>query len=255
MAKTIVKRLWSPFLILLVFVTVTIFSRDFVLQFGAKAISQTQKVLAYVIQIGIWLSAAHFLNRVAIVFFWEGLVERTLGAPVPRLLRDLSTVIIYLVAITGIIGLVFQKDVTGFWAASGVAGLVLGLALQNIILDIFTGLAVNIDRPFKIGDWIKIHAEDGFTGKIIETNWRTTRLENEVNNTIIVPNRQLSTAVVTNYYAPDQRSRHQTSFIFDFAVPTERVRRVILAGAKAAMGKRKELLEEPEPSVIVNAMN
>jgi len=255
MARTIVKRLWSPFLIFLVFATVTIFSRDLILQFGAKAISQTQKVLAYVIQIGIWLSAAHFLNRISVVFFWEGLVQRTLGTPAPRLLRDLMTVIIYLIAVTGIIGLVFQKDVTGFWAASGVAGLVLGLALQNIIVDIFTGLAVNIDRPFKIGDWITIHGSDGFTGKIVETNWRTTRLENEVNNIIIVPNRQLSTAVVTNYYAPDQRSRHETSFIFDFAVPTERVRRVILAGAKAAMGKRKELLEKPEPSVIVNAMN
>ncbi len=255
MATTIVKRLWSPFLIFLVFATVTIYSRDLIFKFGAEAIGQTQKVLAYVIQIGIWLSAAHFLNRLIVVFFWDGLIERTLGAPVPRLLRDMLTLLIYLIAVTGIIGIVFQKDVTGFWAASGVLGLVLGFALQSMILDIFTGLAVNIDRPFKLGDWIEVHGSDGFTGKIIEINWRTTRLANEVNNIIIVPNRLLSTAVVTNYYAPDKTSRHETSFIFDFAVPTERVRRVILAGAKAAMGKRPELLEKPEPSVIVNALN
>ncbi len=255
MHKIIIKRLWSPFFIFGVFLGITFFSRDLILQFGAEAISQTQKVLSYVIQIGIWLSAAHFLNRLFVVFFWDGFVQRTLGTPVPRLLRDLLTLVIYLIAVTGIIGLVFQKDVTAFWAASGALGIVLGLALQNMILDIFTGLAVNIDRPFKIGDWIKVHGSDPVVGKIIEVNWRTTRLESEINNEIILPNRVLGTAVVTNYYAPTQASRHETMFCIDFSLPTERVRRILLAGVKAAMGKRKELLEDPSPSVIVNMIN
>lgn len=254
MEKKVVKRLWSPFAIFLIFLGVTIYSRDFLLQFGAEAITQTQKVLAYVIQIGIWLSAAHFLNRLLIVFFWEGLVEKTLAAPVPRLIKDVMSLIIYLIAITGIVGFVFNRSVTGFWAASGVIGLVLGFALQSIILDIFTGLAVNIERPFKIGDWIMVHGsnpEKSIVGKITEINWRTTRLESEIKNVVILPNRVLGTSVVTNFYGPGLESRHETNFWFDFTIPTERAKRVLLAGAKSAMGQ-KGLLEKPEPSVIVN---
>ncbi|MCZ6818120.1 MAG: mechanosensitive ion channel, partial [Calditrichaeota bacterium] len=132
-------------------------NKDMLLQFGSEALSQSQKVLAYVIQIGIWLSAAHFLNRLVIVFVWDGLVAKAIGAPIPRLVKDIFTILVYLTAVTGIIGIVFGKDITGFWATSGVVSIVLGFALKNVILDVFTGLAVNIERPYKIGDWIMIH--------------------------------------------------------------------------------------------------
>ncbi|MFQ5674701.1 MAG: mechanosensitive ion channel family protein [bacterium] len=248
------KRLWAPSLIFLLFLSITFFSQDLLLQFGSKAIGQSQEVLRYVILIGIWLSAAFFLNRVIVVFVWEGLIEKALGGPVPRLLKDVMSVIIYVIAITGIVGIVFQKSVSGFWTASGVAGLVLGLALKNIILDIFTGLSVNIERPFKIGDWIRVHGgrpDQDIVGKITEINWRTTRLESEVKNVVILPNRLLGTSVVTNFYAPGLESRQETSFWLDFSIPRERAMRVLLAGAKSVLGQ-KGLLEKPAPSVIVN---
>ncbi len=94
MNKQALKRLWSPLTILLIVLGITFFKRNLLVQFGSEAIDQTQKVLAYVIQIGIWLSAAHFLNRLLIVFVWEGVVEKTLGAPVPRLVKDVMSLII-----------------------------------------------------------------------------------------------------------------------------------------------------------------
>jgi len=253
MKKQDLKRLWSPLAILLIVLGITFFNRDLLVRFSSEAIDQTQKVLAYVIQIGIWLSAAHFLNRLLIIFVWEGLVEKALGAPVPRLIKDVMSLIIYVIAITGIATVVFDQSVTGFWAASGVLTLVLGFALQNVIMDIFTGLAVNIERPFKIGDWIRVHGSKGedVTGRITEINWRTTRLESEIKNVVILPNRILGTSIVTNFYAPDLESRHEINFWFDFTIPTERAKRVLLAGAKSAMGQ-KGLLEKPEPSVIVS---
>ena len=67
---------------------------------------------------------------------------------------------------------------------------------------------------------------------------------------VILPNRILGTSIVTNFYGPDLESRQETNFWFDFTIPTERAKRVLLAGAKSAMGQ-KGLLETPEPSVIV----
>jgi small-conductance mechanosensitive channel/CRP-like cAMP-binding protein len=257
MTKVVIKKLGPPFVLLVLFVSFTLLSKDLLLQFGSEAIGQSQKVLVYVIQIGIWLSAAHFINRLMIVFFWDGLVRRTIGAPVPRLLKDVLTIILYIIAVTGIVGVVFKKSVTGFWATSGLIGLVLGFALRNIILDVFTGIAINIDRPYKIGDWIKVHGsspEQHIIGKIIEINWRTTRIYTEDDSVVVLPNNLLGTLVVTNFWGAGPESRFETAVCLDFSVPTERACRVLLAGAKAAAGQ-KGILEQPEPRVVVNCTN
>lgn len=207
------------------------------------------------IQIGIWLSAAHFLNRLIIIFVWEGALQRTLGAPVPRLVKDIFTIIIYVIAITGIVGVVFKKSVTGFWTTSGIIGLILGFALKNVILDVFTGLAINIDRSYKIGDWIKVHgigSGENLVGQIIEINWRTTRLHTEDDSIVVLPNSLLGTQVVTNYWGAGPESRFETEpFCLDFSVPIERAKRILSAGAMAVVGQ-KGILENPQPQVMVN---
>ncbi|MFQ5602567.1 MAG: mechanosensitive ion channel family protein [bacterium] len=251
------RRLWFPITTLILFGSLALYNKDILFQFGDDAISQTQMVIKYAIQIGIWLSAAHFLNRLVIVFFWDRLVRKTIGAPVPRLLKDVMTIIIYIVAVTGIVGIVFKRSVTGFWATSGVIGLILGFALRNIILDVFTGLAINIDRPYKLGDWIMVHGSSpaqNITGKVIETNWRTTRLYTEDDSIVVLPNSLLGMKVVTNFWGAGPESRFEATFCLDFSVPIDRAFRVLLAGAKTAMGQ-KGILEQPEPNVIVNATN
>lgn len=253
----IIRRLWRPFVIFILFAGFTLANKDMLLQFGSEALSQSQKVLAYVIQIGIWLSAAHFLNRLVIVFVWDGLVAKAIGAPIPRLVKDIFTILVYLTAVTGIIGIVFRKDITAFWATSGVVSIVLGFALRNVILDVFTGLAVNIERPYKIGDWIMIHGsslEQNITGRILEINWRTLRLATEDDSVVILPNNLLSSMVVTNFWGAGPISRFDTTFCLDFAVPTDRGLRILSAGAKAAMGE-SGIVEQPEPNVIVAGTN
>jgi len=257
MARNTLRELWFPFFIFCVFAGLALFNRDILFQFGAEAISQTQKVIAYGVQIGIWLSAAFFINRLMMVFFWDGLVQKTLGAPVPRLIKDVCAIFLYTVAITGIVGFVFNKSVTGFWTTSGIIGLVLGLALKNMILDVFTGLAINIDRPYKIGDWVEVHeagADGQIVGKVLETNWRTTRLYTVDDSVVILPNSLMGAKVVTNLWGMGDESRFDTSICLDFSVPTERACRVLQAGAKAVVG-RNGILETPEPSVVVKGTN
>ena len=254
MTRSALRRLWFPVFTLMLFGGLAIFNRDILFQFRAEAIGQSQKVLSYAIQIGIWLSAAHFINRLLVVFFWDGLVYQTIGAPVPRLLKDVVTIFLYIVAVTGIVGFVFEKSVTAFWTTSGVVGLIIGFALRNMILDVFTGLAINIDRPYKIGDWIMVHGSKPVTGRVIEINWRTTRLHTEDDSLVVVPNSVLGISVVTNYWGTGPSSRFETEFCLDYSIPTERACRVLLAGAKAAVGQ-KGILEHPEPRVLVSGTN
>jgi len=213
---------------------------------GAEALSQVQVDFSYAIQVGIWLSAAYLVNRLIQVFVWDHLVQRALGFRPPRLLRDVTAAIVYLIALSGILNFVFGRSVTGIWATSGVAGLVLGLALRNIILDVFIGLAVNIEQPFRIGEFIAVGPN--LFGKVVEVNWRTTRLETGENNTVIVPNSNIGSMTITNYSRPDSRAEFEVILKFDFSVNPDRVLRVLTAGAMSVVGDG--ILEDPDPPKV-----
>lgn len=249
--RDVLKRLWGPMAIFLFFLSFALWGGGFLSGLGNEAISQSQKVISYTLQVGIWLSAAFFLNRLVAVFIWEGLVSRVIGGSVPRLLKDVVGVLVYLIAITGIVGIVFGRSVTGLWATSGAIGLVIGFALRSIILDVFTGLAIGVDRPYKMGDWIQIHEkrpEQNIIGQVKEMNWRTTRIHTRDGNLVIVPNNMMGTLVITNFMQPALRSRQTLIFCLDFSVPTGRALRVLTAGVRATCGE-KQVLESPKPKV------
>jgi len=258
MLQDVLKRLVVPMVLFGIFAALALFSEDLLGQFGAEAISQTRRVASYALQIGIWLTSAFLLNRLLVVFFWDIAIQRALGGPVPRLLKDVVGAVIYLIAITGIVAYVFQESVTGIWATSGVVGIVLGFALRSLISDVFTGLAINIDRPYQIGDWIMMHMRQrdlAVIGNVIEINWRTTRLRTAQGNLVVVPNSVMGTTVVTNFMKPEPESRLELYFQFDLGVPSERVLRVLKAGTMAVVGGPGRVLEDPPPKVRINEIN
>jgi small-conductance mechanosensitive channel/CRP-like cAMP-binding protein len=260
MGKLPFKRLIGPAIVFLIFVLIGIRTEDLLQQFGLAALTQTRLVLSYGVKVGFWFSAAFFLNRVIAVVFWDGIVSRAVKGQVPRLLKDLTAFLIYAIAGTGVMAFVFQKPVTGFWATSGVAGIVLGIALRNIILDVFTGLAVNLDRPYTIGDWIMIVDNPGdkdgnLIGCVEEINWRTTRLRTASNNMLVVPNNIMGQKVVTNFMAPGEESRFELEFTLDFSVPSERAIRVLTAAVMAVADSPEGPLSDPAPKARVTGIS
>jgi len=255
--RTLARQLGVPTLVFLAFAGAAFFSQDFLGQFGTEAISQSRKILGYIVQIGIWLASAFLLNRLLHVFLWQMVAERALGGPIPRLIKDVVGALIYLVAITGIVRFVFEQPVTGIWATSGALGLVIGFALRSMILDVFSGLAINVDRPYAIGHWIMLHGrqlELHLIGNVTEINWRTTRLRTTDNNLIVVPNSVMARSTITNFMLPDAKSRLELFFPLDYSVPSERALRVLTAGVRAVVGQRG-LLENPRPKIRINIIN
>jgi small-conductance mechanosensitive channel len=148
---------------------------------------------------------------------------------------------------------VFDKPLTSLWAASGVLTLVLGLALQSLIMDAFGGLMLSAERPFKIGDWIMVAGRNRASspvGRVEEMNWRTTRLWTLDNNLLVIPNSAIAQATVENYSAPSRPSRLQVPVVLGFKVPVERAVTVLGEAARRAVGEGG-LLPEPEPTVVV----
>lgn len=204
------------------------------------------------LQSAAWITAAIAVIQLVQLFVWEQLVAEYLGAPVPRLIRDMVAGVIMMIAIAGVLTGVFRQNISGLLATSGLLGIVLGFSLQTIILDVFTGLAIHFDRPFSTGDWIRLYGEmEGMDSKVLEINWRTTRLLTETNELVIVPNSILGKMIFTNYNQPDPSTRLQVSVRLDSAVPVERCRHVLLAAAKGTEG----ILEEPAPVVLLEEIN
>ncbi|HEY0522145.1 MAG TPA: mechanosensitive ion channel family protein [Stellaceae bacterium] len=248
--KTI-ERLWAPGLLFLAFVASTVFVPDLLAHVSTQALARLSDILFYGVQIGLWLSGAYLLTRLLDVLFWERIVARLTGASVPRLLKDCLALVVFLIAAAGIVGIVFDRSVAGIWATSGAVGIVLGLALRSIILDIFSGLAVNLDHSYRLGDWVELLDRNGppVFGKVLEINWRTTRIETTDKRTVVVPNSRMGQATISNYTMQSDACRFEAAFTLDFSVPSARAVRVLFAGAKAACGGHG-LVERPEPRVV-----
>lgn len=243
------RRLAVPLLVFAGLALVASRQEDLLERFGSAALVQAQIVFSYTLQIGIFLSAAYLVNRLLDVFLWEGFVQRRLGIPAPRLVRDLLTAFIYIVAATSIAAVVFARPVAGIWASLGALSVVIGLALRDVILDLFVGIAVNVERSFKIGDFVMIQ-QNNLVGRVEQIYWRTTRLSTNEGNTIIIPNRRLGEMVITNFSDPGSMSEFELTFSLDYAVPTDRALRVLNAGVMALAGQGG-ILADPEPKARV----
>lgn len=246
------KLLWPTILALASLASLFLWD-DLVPELGSELVDSTLLVTGYIVGSLAWLSLAWFLVRLLDVFFWESLVAPRLGGQVPRLLKDVVAAIVFLAAITGIVGVVFDLPVTGIWATSGAVGIVLGLALQSMISDVFSGIAINIDRPFKIGDWIQVHqrSRGDIIGEVMEINWRATRVKTRSNITHIIPNNLVSSLVVTNLSAPEPTSRFELTYTLDLHIPSERALRVLNAALKSTRG----ILQTPTPKARINQIS
>lgn len=166
-----------------------------------------------------------------------------------RLLQDLVVGAIYLGACLSIVAYVFHVPVGTLIATSGIFAIILGLALQSTLNDVFSGIALNLGRPYSIGDWIVL--DDGIQGRVLETNWRATHLLNGTNDLVIIPNSALAKARLVNFSDPDET--HGISLTVRIepvkspATIEETMRLVLLSS--------NSILRIPAPSVSIKSMD
>jgi len=243
--RTLVKHLWMPVAVVALFAISAMYEQQIFLQLGLATYQQLRSIVPYTIQIGIWLSMAYLVTRIADVTIWDPIGRRV---AVPKLLRDVTRVIVYSLAISGIVSVVFKKDVSPLWTATGATGIVLGLALRNVIVDVFMGLTMNFDRPFEIGDYIQV--ANGPTGKVVELNWRTTRILTSDANLAVIPNGKLGDLTVINLSRPNRTFEAEFVVTLDSSVPADRAVRVLTAAAMSVAGL-DGVLEEPAPKARI----
>ena len=234
--KNILEKLLVPLLISGAIFGVFYFGGDAYKSFGVAAVDSTTKVLKYILGVIAFLSLGVLFNRIIRYVIFEGIVATATGAPVPKLLTQISSLLIFIVTVAACASVVFNQDLTILWAASGVAGLVLGMALRELLQDVFAGIALNIDRSVRIGDFVQIHraGDDKILGQLMEVSWRSTHVKDNFGDLISFPNSKFSAYTITNFSASDSSGR-TISVTIDGRVPTERAMRILQAAALDAL--------------------
>ena len=141
------------------------------------------------------------VNKVLARFLWQFALEEKRRVKVPKLLQDLAKVLLLLAAILWVMKFVYGQQLGALITASGVVAIVLGFALQNLLGDVVAGIALNLEKPFDIGDWIWVGDTDG---EVIEINWRATRLRTRDDNYLIIPNGNITKQNITNFHYPNR---------------------------------------------------
>lgn len=165
----------------------------------------------------------------------------------PKLLQDLVSAGLFLTAAIAILALVLGQSALGGVATSGVVVAVLGFALRNVIADVVSGMALGLERSYRIGDWLK--TDDGVSGRVVEINWRTTRLLTRDQTHLILPNGRIAQQQLTNYSAPRRQYRDQLRLVLDHAIPVVGGKRLLRTAAATA----PRILQDPPPDVRVVA--
>lgn len=104
------------------------------------------------------------------------------------LLKDVLKVIVWSFGILSVLGAVFHVNVAALVAGLGVGGIAIAFAAKESLENLLASFMVMIDKPFTIGDWIKIN---GVEGHIEKVGFRSTRIRSFDKSIISIPNRQL----------------------------------------------------------------
>jgi small-conductance mechanosensitive channel/CRP-like cAMP-binding protein len=130
-----------------------------------------------------------------------------------KLLFDVISGAIYVCSALAMMGFVFGLPLQGLLATSGIIAIVLGLALQSTLSDLFSGISLTIEKPYQLGDDILL--EGGIEGQVIEVNWRSTHLRNGANDRVVIPNSAIAKMRIQNHSAGTKRYNGTLSVTVD----------------------------------------
>ncbi|OBQ73296.1 mechanosensitive ion channel family protein [Mesorhizobium erdmanii] len=200
--------------------------------------------------------AGAYLARSARVLWWTHLAWTLVGfvrlyvvlehrPREARLLQDLVVAAIYLGVALSITGFVFGAPIGTLVATSGVVAVIAGLALQNTLGDVFSGIALTLGRPYALGDWIMLI--DGTEGRVVETTWRSTHLLTGAGNIVVLPNGVLAKLSLTNLSRPDATLQMSLTV----RIAAAHAPHVVEGVMQAALRSCERIVREPAPLVAL----
>jgi small-conductance mechanosensitive channel/CRP-like cAMP-binding protein len=155
----------------------------------------------------------------------------------PNIVQDAIVIFLF-----GLVAMLFMPD--KIVTTTAVGAVVIGFALQDTLGNLFAGLAIQIEKPFSVGQWVTIGGKDGLVNSI---TWRATTIRTKAGNLVVVPNSVLSRDTITNYSEPTRETRLEITVSAGYDTPPNEVKTAILA----ALAGEPLVLAEPPVEVLL----
>jgi small-conductance mechanosensitive channel/CRP-like cAMP-binding protein len=186
-------------------------------------------------------SLAYGAFKLVEVLIVDVLPGRSALRQAPAILRDVVAAAVGGLILIVLLRASFGVDVAALVATSAALSIVLGLALQETLSNLFAGLALMLERPFKPGDWIQM---GDLIGQVQQVSWRAVRLQLiRQEDYLIVPNSVVAKSQIVNMSEPRAVHGHAIEISAPSSEPPDRVRRVLLDAVAEVRG----VLREPAP--------
>lgn len=156
---------------------------------------------------------------------------------VPTLFVDITRLTLFILGAGLVIAGVWDRDITDFLATLGIGSIVLGLALQDTLGNLMAGIALVFEKPFEVGDWIKVGDS---IGEVMETNWRAVRIRTRSLDSVIVPNSVIGKEKIQNFSRPTNLHGVELMVGFSYNDPPNKVKRVLLAAMQQTKGVKAD---------------
>lgn len=178
-----------------------------ILSFGiagqsAPVIVRSHPLMAEGVKVLLLIVTVWLIERAMSVLFRSTAMPESLGASTRSLLLTIARAIVFAVGLLMILDTIGVK-ITPILASLGVGSLAVALALQDTMGNFFSGLYILVDKPVRIGDFVKI---DDVEGQVERVSWRSTWIQTPLNDTVVLPNSKVAGALLKNYDLPSSVS-------------------------------------------------
>lgn len=154
-----------------------------------------------------------------------GLFQKKTKKYVPRYVITLFNWLVIIGAVLFITVSVFGQSAWALVTAGGLIGAGLAFSMKGIVMDMISGLILDVEHTYKTGDWIKL--DDNTIGQVLKTTWRHIEVETEYKTLIIIPNGRLAANTYENLSHLQGIYAEHLSLAVDHDVAVERAERVL----------------------------
>ncbi len=176
--------------------------------------------------------------------YWQRWFAMRHGVEAPKLLQQVFGFGVFCIALALVLKLTYGLQVDTFIAGSGIVAVVIGLSMQETLANIVSGIALQVGKPFRVGDWLIL---DNHRAEVMELNWRSTKLRTNDDVYLDIPNKSVVMHTITNLSYPTKVHSNRIRIGFDYGTPPNVVRELLARAAAVASG----VLETPAPKVFL----
>ena len=180
-----------------------------------------KKLVFYLLLITVVYYITKGVKKIIEFYILKFKEEKKIDATLALLLNQISTVILWVISVLIILENL-GINISALIAGLGIGGIAIAIALQNILTDIFAYFSIHFDKPFEIGDFIRI---DDDVGEIKRIGIRSTRIKSLSGEELVVANKELTGKRIRNYKKMKER-RIVFTFGVVYETPPEKLKKI-----------------------------